>query len=91
MTDRDLIDQLAAAVAARVQPRVPLDVALWSVEDVANYLNSTPKSVCNNIMPVPGFPAAIRLPTKTGGRGHPMFKAAEVIAWAESYQERRVA
>lgn len=90
MTSSELIDQLAAALASRVS-RVPLEIALWSVDDVAAYLNSTPKSVCNHVLCLPGFPAAIRLPTKTGGRGRPMFKAQEVIQWAESYQERRVA
>jgi len=40
----------------------------------------------------PGFPQAIYLPTRSGkGRSHPLWKAAEVIKWAEGHQERRVA
>ena len=87
----DLIDQLAAAIAQRVMPRVPLDVALWSIGDVAEYLSTTPKNAANHVVCLPGFPAAIRLPSRTGGRGHPRWQAAEVIAWATSYKERTAA
>ena len=87
----DIIAQLAAAIADRVQPRVPLDIALWSADDVAVYLGMTTKTVSNHVVTLPGFPQAIRLPSRTGGRGHPRWKAGDVIAWAESYQDRRAA
>ena len=83
----DLIDQLAAAVAVRVRPWLPLDVDLWSGVEIAGYLKVGPRQVLERYAPLPDFPKAIRLPTGDGGKGQPRWKAMEVIAWAEKHQE----
>ena len=44
------------------------------------------------ITALPGFPQAIRLPVMgSKGRGQPLWKAREVIAWAEKHPENRIA
>jgi len=87
MTDTTIIDQIAAAVAARISPAIPLDVDLWSSAEVAAYLKVGPNQVIERYAPLPDFPKAIRLPTADGARGRPRWKACEVIAWAEKYQD----
>ncbi len=87
MTDTALIDQLAAAVAARISPAIPLEFDLWSAAEIAAWLKVGTDQVLERYAPLPDFPKAIRLPTPDGGRGRPRWKAAEVIAWAEKYKD----
>lgn len=89
MTDADIIERIAAAVAARV--KVPLGVQLWCSEEIAAYLSVSKRQAAEKIVMLPGFPQPIRLPVLKGGRGHPRWKAAEVIEWAERHQEKRAA
>ena len=85
------IEQLAEAVAERIQPAIPLSVALWNYKTIAAYLNRATSYVENIYAPMPGFPQPIRLPSTGKGKGKPLFKAVEIIEWAERYQEKRVA
>ncbi len=80
-------------VIDRLSPRIPVVVDLWSVREIAAYLKRSPSVVRERISALPGFPQAIRLPVPGGrtGRGNPLWKAREVIAWAEKHQEHRVA
>ncbi len=88
MTDGELLDKLATALAKHLRPSIPITVDLWDVATVAQYLKRDPSVVRERITCLPDFPKAIRLPAKQG-RAHPLYKAAEVIAWAETYRERR--
>ena len=83
MTAEDLIDQLASAVAARV--KIPLEIDLWDAETIGAYLKLSPRQVLERVAIRPDFPNQIRIPTEGKGRGHPRWRAAEVIKWAESY------
>ncbi|MEW5710019.1 MAG: hypothetical protein AB1830_14110 [Pseudomonadota bacterium] len=83
----DLIERLAEAIAQRVSPPIPLQVDLWSAEEIAAYLKVGRRQVLERYAPLPGFPRAIRLPAPGGGQGHPRWRAAEVIAWAERHKE----
>jgi hypothetical protein len=84
----DVIDQLAAAIATHLHRRIPLAAQLWTVSDVASCLSCSPSQVTDRHAVLPGFPKAIRLPSIGRGRGHPRYKASEVIAWAERHQEK---
>jgi hypothetical protein len=75
-------------IAEKLNATVPLDVDLWSGDQIAAYLKQDRQTVMKRIICQPDFPRAIRLPSTTGGKGQPLWKAKEVIAWAESYQER---
>ena len=90
MSDTELIDRLAAAVAERVLPAVPFNVQLWSTEAIATYLQRPAQVVRERVVCLPGFPRPIRLPAAAGSKAtaHPRWKAAEVIAWTESHREK---
>lgn len=80
------IDQIAAAVAARIKPELPISIDLWSSTELAAYFKQTPYHTLQRVASHPTFPRPVRIPT-TQGKGHPRWKAREVIAWAESFQE----
>jgi hypothetical protein len=84
--DDQLIDKLVDALSERLNPR-----ELWTIKHIAQYLHRTEDSTSKQIVTLPGFPQAIRLPTPKGTKGFPMWKAAEVVNWVEKHQEKRVA
>jgi len=87
MSDIDLIERLAEAVAQRITPPIPLVVDLWDIATIATYLKREPGTVREQIACLPSFPKAIRLPTSKG-RAQPLYNAKEVIAWVQSYREK---
>ena len=66
------------------------DATLWTITDIAGYLNMSIRHVQDRIVNQPNFPRPIRIPTMQG-RANPRWKKHEVIEWVESYQERKVA
>ena len=56
---------------------------LWTIEDVAAQLHRSIRSA-RDYVARPDFPRAIRI----AGNGHPLYKASEVLAWADRWQER---
>lgn len=89
-SEGELLEKLATALAKHFKPSfaIPVDIDLWDVSMVAQYLKRDPAVVRERIAVLPDFPKAIRLPAKQG-RAHPLYKAAEVIQWAETYREKR--
>jgi hypothetical protein len=83
------IEELAYKIAEAVRPAIPLDVDLWDVKTIASYLKRDPAVVRERICSLPTFPAAIRIPNANGQRMHPLWKASDVVAWAESYKEKK--
>lgn len=79
------LETLAAALAERISPAIPIEVDYWSAAEVAALLKITRARVLSIYAPMPDFPKAYRLPTPAGGRGHPLWKAAEVVRWVEKY------
>ncbi|PIL44007.1 hypothetical protein CR105_16100 [Massilia eurypsychrophila] len=65
-------------------PALPASVDLWDTRHVAAYLKRSIDNVRKEIVTLPGFPAPIRLPVH--GKAQALYKAREVIRWAESYQ-----
>lgn len=88
MSEGELLEKLASAIAKHFKPAIPIDIDLWDVSMVAQYLKRDAAVVRERITCLPDFPKAIRLPA-TKGRAHPLYKAAEVIKWAETYREKR--
>lgn len=87
MSETDLIERLADAMAKHMTPPLPVAVDLWDIKTIAAYLKRAPDVVRNRIAVLPTFPKPIRLPAATeGGRSNPLYKAREVIAWAEKHQ-----
>ncbi|WP_247308285.1 hypothetical protein [Ralstonia pseudosolanacearum] len=92
-SDSDLIERLAVAVAGHVRQSIPLNVALWDVELIAQYLVRSPQVVRERVVTLPNFPKPIRIPSVQSGGGAttkslPRWKASEVITWTESYREK---
>lgn len=85
------ITQLAEQIAHYIRPAIPLSVDLWDAETISSYLKVSARQVRERYAIMPGFPQAIRLPSGGTEKGHPRWKAEEVIAWAEKYQEKRAA
>jgi hypothetical protein len=80
------IDQLAAAIAGKITPSIPINVALWDAETIGKFLHVSAAYVKSSYAPLPDFPKAHRLPS-ANGKGHPRWKAIQVIEWANKYQE----
>lgn len=82
-----LAEQLAAQPSPSTAP-VPIDVALWTIAEVANYLRVSEQHCRERLAPLPSFPRAIRLPSSgPAGRGAPRWRAREVIDWSHTLRE----
>ena len=90
MSESDLLTRLTATMERLMRPAIPVEYDLWDSDTIAAYLKCSAAHVMQRYAPLPNFPQTIRLPTG-GSRGTPRWKAADVIAWAEKYQERRKA
>lgn len=88
MSENELIQQMAAAVAQHLQPAIPVQIDLWDVATIARVLKRSESQVRNRLICLPDFPKAIRLPVDGGGRGKPLYRANEVIEWTRKYQDR---
>lgn len=89
MSEADLITRLANELAKHMQPAIPLDVDLWDIKHIAQYLKRDDDVVRERIVCLPTFPKAIRLPNTKGTRSRPLWKAVEVISWTEKHRETR--
>ena len=85
-----LIEKLAAALASHITPTIPRDIELWDFEAIAAYFRRSVRTVREDIAVLPSFPKPITLPTSRG-KSHPLYKAEEIVRWAESHQERKKA
>jgi hypothetical protein len=88
MSENELIQQMAAAVAQHLQPAIPVNIDLWDVATIARVLKRSETQVRNRMICLPDFPKAIRLPAAGGGRAQPLYRANEVLEWTRKYQDR---
>jgi hypothetical protein len=82
------IQALAAAIAQSAARTIPIEVALWDMNTIALYFNRSMQFVRKTWACLPSFPKAIRPPGGEGSKSQPLYKAIEVIKWAESYKEK---
>lgn len=84
MTD-PLIDQIAAQVIARIPQALPVEMQLWNHADIANYLRAKVRTIAEKTVMRPDFPKPVRPPLmRDTEQGYPLYRAAEVIRWAEA-------
>lgn len=88
MSEIDLIEKLAKAVAIKIQPMMKIEDDLWSVENIAAYLKRDASTVRERISCLPSFPKAIRIPAAGVKRSQPLYKELEVRSWVEKHQDR---
>lgn len=77
------VELLASALAKKIQPSIPLSVAQWDSALCAEYLGVSTRHFNAFIKTQPDFPRARHLPTIGADKGHPRWKAEEVIEWFE--------
>lgn len=75
------IQELTEAIREASISRIPVDVALWDREAIADFLCYSKKVVSDRIINQPDFPARVDIGT---GR----WRAKEVINWAYSQQNK---
>jgi len=86
MTD-DEKEILKAILQKLTERSIPVEVDLWDTEHIAAYLKRSYTTVRDTIIVRPDFPKPIKInPNKE--RSYPLYKAREVIQWAESLQEK---
>jgi hypothetical protein len=84
MTENEILKAILQKLTER---SIPVEVDLWDVEHIAAYLKRSYTTVRDTIIVRPDFPRPIKLnPTKE--RSYPLYKARDVIQWAESLQEK---
>lgn len=78
------ITELAQEIAARLTPH-----ALWDLAELAKYLHRSEQHTRQWIITQDGFPRPIRIPSGKSAteRARSLWRAKDVIAWAESYVE----
>jgi hypothetical protein len=77
------IEELAAKIAAHLTPH-----ALWDIGGIATYLHRSEQHTKQWIVKQDGFPKPIRVPSGKGEeRPRPLWRARDVIDWAESHVE----
>lgn len=81
MNLEEQIVDILRKVASR--PIFPASIDLWDTLHVAAYLKRSPDNVRKEIVVLPSFPRPIRLPVH--GKAQALWKARDVIKWAESY------
>lgn len=79
-SDKDLIEQLFERLA---KPVLPVSVDLWDTKHIGAYLKRSTDNVRKEIVCLPSFPRPVRLPVH--GKAQALYKARDVIKWAESY------
>jgi len=60
---------------------------LWSLNDIAAYLNRSKNTVQQRVVCKVDFPDAIRIPTSAGALG-PLWYASEVKAYVKKHQKK---
>jgi hypothetical protein len=84
----DLAHRLTEGLKGYMRPEVPLSVALWDIKTIALYLRRHENYTRQSVVTLPTFPHAIRLPLAgKEGHGQPLWRAKDVISWAESHMQ----
>ena len=87
MNQDELFKRLSALLTKLEKPLVPIESQLWDHGEVSAYFKRHPRTVREQITCLPGFPKAIRLPSKDRA-AQPLYIAGEVIEWAMRHRER---
>lgn len=81
MSELDILDRLADVLAKAMRPTgVPLDMQLWDVDTIGEWMGLSADTVSKNVVTRPAFPVPIQ-PTASRHAQKRWF-AGEVIAWA---------
>lgn len=82
MSEKEILNAILQKLSEKT---IPVEYDLWDASHIAAYLKRSHSTVRDRILPLPSFPRPIRIQT-SNGTGHPLYKAREVIKWAEDLQ-----
>lgn len=81
--------QLAKLIADQiVEKTIPIEIALWGSADLGRYFRCSPRNAIERYANHADFPPPIHLPSTGRGRGHPKWKAGDVVRWAQKFAGR---
>lgn len=80
------LESAITKIAELQSPQIPITVDLWDAKHIGAFLKVSARQVTERYACKPDFPKAIRIPAGSS-RGHPRWRAREIIKWAESYME----
>ena len=66
---------------------LPIEIQLWTTQDIGSYLKIDPNKVVQRYASLPDFTKLIEIPTAEGRITHPRWKAVEVIRWVEGHAQ----
>jgi hypothetical protein len=82
MSEKEILSAILQKLSEKT---IPIEYDLWDTSHIAAYLKRSYSTVRDKILPLPSFPRPIRIQT-ANGTGLPLYKAREVVRWAESLQ-----
>lgn len=85
MSIDELLQRLLKQLELMNSAPIPVSVALWDTRTISAYLRRSSDTVRDDIVTLPSFPRPIRLPVRSATRAQALYKAREVIAWAERH------
>lgn len=86
MSEKEILASILQKLSEKAtQAAIPVEVDLWDTEHIAAYLKRSYTTVRDKIIVRPDFPKPIKI-NPTQERSHPLYKAREVIRWAEGLQ-----
>jgi hypothetical protein len=88
MTTEELLEKLLAQLSKPATIPMPVAFDLWDTRHIASYLKRSVDTVRDDVITLPSFPRPIRLPVRGAVRAQALYKAREVIAWAERHTSR---
>jgi hypothetical protein len=91
MVDGELLFlQLAGAISQKVEEvrSAPFPMDLWDIPTIAHVFKRTELQVRQCMVCRPDFPKAARFRSEGGGRSHALYKASDVLTWADKFKDK---
>lgn len=85
MSIDELLQRLLKQLELMNSAPIPVSVELWDTRTISSYLRRSSDTVRDDIVTLPSFPRPRRLPVRSATRAQALYKAREVIAWAERH------
>jgi len=85
MNTDELLEKLLDHLSKPPPVQLPVTIDLWDTRHIAAYLKRSVDTVRDDIITLPTFPRPIRLPMRGAVRAQALYKARDVIAWAERH------
>ena len=80
-------EKLAEAIARKLVTQPPADKVIWTAEQCAEYLGMSRRNFVDRVSKSWEFPAAIKLPSETGSRGHDRWYAIDIQNWVSTHKK----